>query len=147
LLPLFDQHGNLPVGIYPITWAELVARFGWNERRLRLLDGLRQAAGELRAAGCTVLYLGGSFASSKNEPVDFDGCWERTGINVDRLDPVLLDSSNTAVQKAKYGGELYPFKFAKSPNEFDFFQLDREGHVKGLLALDLSSLPMQGVQP
>lgn len=40
--------GNLPPGIYEVTWAEFVARFGFTSQRQSLLAGL-QAALELLA--------------------------------------------------------------------------------------------------
>ena len=54
------------------------------------------------------MYIDGSFVTVKQDPADFDGCWEATGVNADLLDPVLLDLRNRrAAQKTRFGGELF----------------------------------------
>ena len=50
---------------------------GWTERGRRLLDGLADAVALLTAAGCRRVWLNGSFVTAKDEPGDFDACWER----------------------------------------------------------------------
>jgi hypothetical protein len=41
MLPAFDpDSGRLPPGEHVASWDEVVERFGWTERRRRLLDGL-----------------------------------------------------------------------------------------------------------
>src|ERR1700676_3010297 len=92
--------GNLPVGVHDASWQELVAAFGSNDTRQRLLDGLRRALLALKAAGCQRAYVDGSFVTAKETPGDFDGCWELAGVNASLLDPVLLDfAAKRAAQK------------------------------------------------
>ena len=43
------------------------------------------------SASCQTGYLDGSFVSSKLEPGDFDACWDEKGVDLDKLDPVLLN--------------------------------------------------------
>ena len=100
----------------------------------------------LRKAGCRRVYVDGSFVTAKEVPGDFDGCWDPEGVEVGDLDPILLDFSNKrAAQKARYGGELF---IAGSPADvagrtfLDFFQLDREGNAKGLVAFDLQAVTL-----
>lgn len=117
-----------------------------NAHRRVILAGLRRALAALQAAGCTIIYIDGSFVTKKEFPGDFDGCWDRTGVNratLQRLDPTLLDFSNhRAAQKAKYRGELF---LADGPANsagtlfLDFFQYDRDGNRKGIVKLDLRS--------
>jgi hypothetical protein len=140
----FDS-GNLPPGIHFATWDEIVATFGSTERRGELLEGLRRALESLRDAGCSVAYLDGSFVTAKEEPADFDGCWSAVGVNPDLLDPTLLDfTPKRASQKAKFGGELFPAEVAADAagtRFLDFFQRDRDGNAKGIIAIDLGGLP------
>jgi hypothetical protein len=90
VLPPFDpETGRLPEGEHVAEWAEVVDRFGWSPRRRQLLDGLADAIELLMAAGCWRLWLNGSFVTAKEEPADFDGCWDTTGVDIDALDPVL----------------------------------------------------------
>jgi len=52
----------------------------------------------------------------------------------------LLNHYDRAGQKAKYRGEIFP---SQQPignygsNSFEFFQRDRKGNVKGIIAIDL----------
>jgi Family of unknown function (DUF6932) len=142
VIPSFDQRGNLPPGIHQATWDEIVERYAINERRGQLLDGLRTAIDSLRIAGCSRVYLDGSFITDKELPGDFDACWEASGVDPDLLDPVLLNFSHRrAAQKARYGGELFPAEVAAEPGGtrfLDYFQRDRlTGEPKGIVAIDL----------
>lgn len=142
-IPAFEvDSGNLPPGIHDATWDDVAARFGWNAERMTLLAGLRRALESLTAAGCRLVYLNGSFVTAKDVPGDFDGCWEAAGVDPARLDPVLLDFSNRrALQKAKFGGELFVANRAAAPGGarfVDFFQRDKAtGRAKGIVAIDL----------
>ena len=94
MIPSFDERGNLPPGIHPATWDEIVERYATNERREQLLDGLRTAIESLHAAGCSRVYLDGSFITDKELPGDFDAYWEGGSVDPGLLDPVLLDFSD-----------------------------------------------------
>ncbi len=144
MIPSFDERGNLPPGIHPATWDEIVERYATNERRGQLLEWLHLAIESLRAAGCSRVYLDGSFVTDKEAPGDFDACWEASGVDPDLLDPVLLDfSDRRAAQKARYGGELFPAQVAAEPGGtvfLEYFQHDRQtGEPKGIVALDLEA--------
>jgi hypothetical protein len=142
----FGEHGNLPPGIHHATWTEIVTRYATSTRRRDLLDGLLDALRSLKTAGCGIAYLDGSFVTTKEHPADFDACWESAGVDLDRLDPELLDfKDRRAAQKARYGGELFPADWAARPDGItflDYFQRDRiTQQPKGLLAIDLTGLP------
>lgn len=127
------------------TWNEIETRFGGTEGRDALLHGLRAALESLAAAGCRTAYINGSFVTEKEEPQDFDACWDAAGVDPDRLDPALLDFANRrAAQKQRFGGELFPADFAAEPagmRFLDYFQRDREtGDAKGIVAIDLGGL-------
>lgn len=130
----------MPAGEHPATWQELVERFGWNPRRRQLLDGLADAIEALAAAGCRTLWLNGSFVTAKEEPADFDACWDTDGVDLDTLDPVLLDlSRGRGAQKARFGGELFPnVAEAQSGLVFsEFFQNERDTGRKGIVVLSI----------
>lgn len=141
MLPPFDPDtGRLAEGEHAATWDEVVERFGWTRRRRQLLDGLAEAIDLLSAAGCRRLWLNGSFVTAKDEPGDFDACWETDGVDLDRLDPVLLDLSNhRTAQKTRFGGELLPNVVeAGSGLVFaEFFQNERDTGRKGIVVIDL----------
>ncbi len=52
MLPSLDpETGLLPVGEHQASWDEMVERFGWNEKRRALLDGLAEALELLTSVG------------------------------------------------------------------------------------------------
>lgn len=131
--------GYLPSGIHEATWEELVQSFGTSEQRRLLLRGLEKAMDALRDAGCKRLYVDGSFVTSKPIPGDFDGCWEATGVDGRTLlkaAPSLLVGGREA-QKAAFGGELF-IADDGYPTFLEFFQKDRNGTSKGIVAINLT---------
>lgn len=139
MLPAFDSAtGRLPEGEHAATWDEVVERFAWTARRRQLLDGLAEAIELLSHAGCRRLWLDGSFVTAKDEPADFDACWETDGVDLDALDPVLLELSlGRAAQKARFGGELFPNVVeGRSGLVFaEFFQNERDTGRKGIVVI------------
>ncbi len=144
VIPDFDLLGRLPPGIHFATWAEIAARFGGTVWRIRLLSGLRTALISLKQAGCRTAYIDGSFTTAKSDPGDFDGCWDETEVDPNKLDPVLLRFENKrALQKATFGGELFPscaVADRRGTNFLAFFQIDKiTGDPKGIIAIDLKA--------
>jgi hypothetical protein len=138
MLPAFDHSGRLPDGEYEIQWEELVERFGWNVRRRQLLDGLDEAIELLVAAGCQRLWLNGSFVTAKEEPADFDACWDLDGVDLNALDPILTEfGQGRAAQKRRFGGELLPnVTESRSGLAFsEFFRNERDAGRKGIVVL------------
>jgi len=146
MLPPLTAEGLLPPGVHWAEWNEIWAVFANSARRQRLLTGFLRAIRSLKAAGCKVVYLDGSFVTSKENPGDFDGCWDVTGVNLTLLDPVLLRfESKRIAQKIKFGGELFPAASVADNNTMltflEFFQIEKEtGNAKGIIAIDLERL-------
>lgn len=129
----------LPPGIHDATLREIEERFVSNAQRRRLFEGFTQGVESLRNAGCGLVYLDGSFVSEKEHPGDFDACWDPTGVEVEKLDPVLLDfSEGRRRQKLKYAGEFFPssVKADGSRTFMEYFQTDRDtGKSKGIIRI------------
>jgi len=146
MLPPLTEEGLLPPGVHLAEWDEIWAAFATSARRQRLLSGFLRAIRSLKAAGCKVAYLDGSFVTTKENPGDFDGCWDLTGVNPALVDPVLLIfESRRLAQKIKFGGELFPAAGIADNNTMltflEFFQIDKEtGNAKGIIAIDLERL-------
>jgi len=115
-LPPFDSAtGRLPPGEHAATWDEVVDRFGWNRRRRQLLDGLAEALALLAAAGCSRVWINGSFVTAKEEPEDFDVAWEPAGVDLQELDPIFFEfADGRRAQKQRFGGELLPMSSRQS---------------------------------
>jgi hypothetical protein len=135
------EEGALPPGIHVGTWDEVVERFGWNERRRLLLDGLRRVLDELARAGCERIWLDGSFVTSKRYPGDFDLVWDLDGVDLGQLDPVILDlDPPRRAQHDKYAGDILPnVTEGTSGMPFvEFFQQDSlTGSLRGIVEMRL----------
>ena len=145
MIPDFESGGNLPPGVHWATWDEIVDRFGITEWRRELLDGFCRALDGLKRAGCRTVYLDGSFVTSKELPRDFDACWDEVGVDIELVDPILLEfDRGRAAQKEKYRGEFFPASWTarmRGDVFLEFFQTDREtGQPKGIVALDLGGI-------
>jgi hypothetical protein len=148
VIPEFEGSGLLPVGVHWADMTEVDQRYGHNGHRRLLLAGLKRARIALRAAGCQIMYLDGSFITAKEFPGDYDVCWEMAGVKHAALDPVFLDFTNRrAAQKAKFLGEFFPAHIrAESAPPFrafiDFFQTDKDsGSSKGIIGIQLKGSP------
>jgi hypothetical protein len=133
--------GLLPEGVHELSWRELVSLCAFTPWRVTLTEGLGRGALALAEAGCTTLWVDGSYVTQKAEPSDFDACWDSDGVDRALLDPVLLLFGNhRALQKAKYFGEFFP-NVVEAGTGFlfrDFFQIDKtSGGRKGIIELDL----------
>ena len=126
-MPPFDDDGNLPGGIYHISWSEFAERFGTNGHRQRLIVGLIRALILLAQAGCQYVCVGGSFVTSKEYPNDFNVWFEDQPISFGTLDPIF---DNRDAMKAEFGGEFF------SSPPFQFLQKDKNGNPRGIVALD-----------
>lgn len=145
MIPAFDPStGYLPIGVHDASWADVVARFSYNAHRIWLVGGLYAALKNLEGAGCCDVLLNGSFVTTKPFPNDYDAGWEIFGVELRRLDPVLLDFKNRrAAMKAKYLGDLFPASLPATSGETyrQFFQHDLDGAPKGIVHIPLGSLP------
>ena len=141
MIPPFDTNtGRLPEILLEASWDEVVQRFGWNQCRRRLLDGLAEVIELLARAGCRRLWLNGSFVTAKDEPGDFDACWDVESVDLDAIDPVLLDlSPGRAKQKQRFGGELFPNIIESGSGLLftEFFQNDLDAGRKGIVVIKI----------
>jgi hypothetical protein len=142
MIPEWLSNGDLPPGVHFAKLGEIEDRLNFNPQRERLLAGFRQACGELRKAGCRLVYLDGSFVTRKEHPRDFDACWDVQNVDDDKLDPVFWDfSQGRAAQKQRFLGELFPAQLPEGATGrafVDFFQVNQSsGERKGILAIRL----------
>lgn len=98
-LPAFTQDGTLPVGFFHVTVSEFVDRLAFNKHRQEQVKLLFEALTMLKAAGCTKVTIGGSFASSKPKPGDIDLVWHTEGMDESKLDPIFSDATGLQRQR------------------------------------------------
>jgi len=143
LIPDLDKNGNLREGIHRASWDEIQKRYGYNEYRRKLLDGLLIALYSLKSAGCKIVYLDGSFITVKRYPRDFDCVWDVNCVDPKRLHRIFQESSER--QKFVFGGEFYPTSIIEGLSNspfLEFFQTDKETlERKGIIMINLGDLP------
>jgi len=147
MIPDFVDVGGpwqvLPPGVHDATLEEIEARFTTSDRRKYLFAGFKSAVVALQNAGCRSIFLDGSFVTTKPMPGDFDVCWDPSGTDDTRLDPVFLDfSDGRREQKKRFGGEFFPTTSLADGAHFfpDFFQTDKyTGSKKGIIRIQFST--------
>lgn len=141
MIPEFNSDGLLPSGIHWASIDEIKNQMCFSVKRKKLVQGLEAALISLKSAGCSKVYIDGSFVTSKIEPNDIDACWEIQNVDPTKLDPILLVFTNKrALQKAKYGCEFFPSNaVAEPPNTtyLDFFQKTKDNAPKGIIGINL----------
>lgn len=142
MIPEWLGNGDLPPGVHFARWTEVEERLAFNPRRRRLMAGFREACDLLLRAGCRLVYLDGSFVTTKPHPGDFDACWDIQGVDEEALDPVFWDfSDGRAAQKRRFSGEFFPAQLPEGATGrafLEFFQVNRlTGEPKGIVAIGL----------
>jgi hypothetical protein len=146
MIPEFVDIGGpwkvLPFGIHNASLEEIKERFAINPERRELFQGLLQACKMLKAAGCTAVYLDGSYITENPQPSDYDVCWNTLNVDARKVDKLFLNPTpvNREKQKKKYQGEFFPASsMANGSLRFiQFFQKDKQtGLEKGILCIHL----------
>jgi len=144
-IPAFNAKRLLPQGEHAATWDEFKIRFGHTRKRRTILQGLLKAAREIKNAGGKVLFVDGSFVTKTHNPRDWDGCFLEPEIDSKKLDPRLLDVANhRAAIASDYHGDVFIADTieANTGKPFrHFFQSLKDGTPKGIIKLDLGTLP------
>lgn len=143
MIPRLTEDGCLPEGVHEASLEELRARFGRRSAaRRRLFKGLHRAIENLREAGVKRVYVDGSFVTDKPAPNDVDGCWEASvDVDLGKLDEAFLDfGERRRRMKQKYGVDFFPCSYTEGDTRkafLRFFQVDKDGRAKGILAIEL----------
>lgn len=135
------KKGVLPVGVWITNYQEFEKCFAINLHRQNLLTGFKICLYNLQNYGCTEIYVGGSFVTSKPEPGDIDVCYDNTHMdwnNFLKQHPEFKPTKyGTKLQKKKFGCEFYAIN-AFEDNMVQFFQFDKEGNAKGIIKIVLT---------
>jgi hypothetical protein len=132
MIPEWRTSGLLPPGVHEATFGEIEARLAFNAHRAGLFIGLVRACGLLADAGCTGIYLDGSYVTNKPDPGDFDACWDSGGVDISRLDAVFFDFAfGREEQKRRFGGELFPSNLREGATGGTFLELFQEDEESG----------------
>ena len=98
----------------------------------------------LRDAGCSRVFVGGSFVTAKSEPNDVDVAWDVDGVDADVVDPIFFDFENErAAQKGRFGAEFFPSQLAEgltSRSFVQFFLYTRDDEPVRIVVIDLGTI-------
>ena len=142
-IPDFNASGVLPEGEHHASWAEFYERFAQNAHRAELAKKLAAAGRVLRHAGCTRLWINGSFVTRNAYPNDVDVLYNAREVRLALLDPAFRDKTK---RKDIYGGDYLAIDMdyhvpSHPEGLMKFFQTDRDGQLKGIVVLSLSTIP------
>lgn len=137
----FDVNGNLPEDIV-LKFVEVEKYFGYNLKRKRLIQNLFETAKKFAEIGCKVMYVNGSFVTSKKTPGDIDVAFDIS--EVDYLPakakyPDLFSDEGQSELKKTHG--LDAFTFGSYNDDILYvFGKDRKGNKKGIVKIFLKEL-------
>ncbi|MGK5084675.1 hypothetical protein WDW37_15375 [Bdellovibrionota bacterium FG-1] len=138
-IPGLNKNGELPPGEHSATLQELEEAFGKSTpKRQELVQKLKLALSNFKAAKVPKIWVNGSFTTTKSDPADIDGAWDfDQQTDITQLDPVFLDANGTDAQKHKYGLDFYPnvIEMGSGLPFPGFFQTNRSGEPKGILVI------------
>ncbi len=143
MIPAFTKDGYLPPGIHLAHLDEFEQRFAYTIWRKQLFANLCRLMNDLKAIGCTSIYVDGSFTTTKRVPGDMDICWEDHGIDYTLAEmamPILFDFDNGRKnQQRLYKADIFPAHFIESGKGIyfiDFFQKVKYTDIpKGIIQL------------
>lgn len=141
MLPPFNLEGDLPPGVYPATWAEVLERFGadWGQRGActRRLAHIYELARRTEHLERFVVF--GSYVTAKANPNDVD-----VVLVMDdsfRLENCPMESRGLfdhAVAQARYGASVFWMRPALLLGErleefIGYWQMKRGGGQRGMV--------------
>jgi hypothetical protein len=139
VIPDFDTNGNLPPGVHKASLAEVEHRFAHNATRKALFVGLARVVAILSEAKCPEVHLDGSYITTKEEPDDYDLCFEPTGLKA--TEELRKFLSNKEGRKTEYLGDIF-VRMPEPPYYVDHvthWQKDgrNDDIIKGILKIEL----------
>lgn len=143
---LVDQ--CLAPGLHWIGMRDFRDAFVCNYHRTWRFEGFVKACIELRQAGCSRVYVGGSFITSKEFPSDYDACWDPAGVSATMLDELLYDAAQRNEQIKKYRGEWFISKQGNGPESamYEYLSKDKDtGIERGMVGIKLNSIELYNI--
>ena len=145
MIPHFDEHGLLPIGLHDTTLQEIRSALGFTPRRNELIDGLEKFLDIWNDSGhLDYSIIDGSFVTSKPEPGDIDLILvlkENAAFSVELEDLLRTRSYDVPYTQSRFGCHAFPAaNQAHLAGWIDFFKHEnpkegREGKERGLLRL------------
>jgi hypothetical protein len=134
----FNTNGNLHKTV-ELTLAEFEHHFGTTALRKEKIKNAFLFFEIFSSCGCTAVYIGGSFVSTKKNPEDIDICFDLRQINYEKLEKAFPDFfDHYKIGEIRRNLKCHILYFDDTtPQFFNMLQEDRDGHPKGLVKIDL----------
>jgi hypothetical protein len=137
----FNSRGDLYRTIHP-AYEKFLNLFATNARRRQMIVNALPFFRIFYSCSVQIVYIGGSFVSTKKLPEDIDLCFDITPIDEIKLRtefPQFLDPN--AIGSIRRDLRCHIFHFdALDREHFDLLSGDREGNPKGLVRLELKEI-------
>ncbi|HEY4063237.1 MAG TPA: hypothetical protein VGM30_15130 [Puia sp.] len=137
----FNTRGDLHETI-SLTYEEFVHHFGTNDERTQQITNALPFLRTFHSCGCTTVYVGGSFVSTKKIPGDIDLCFDLSGIDEEKIKkslPEFFDWSQLGRICRDLKCHILYFN-EKTTELLDMLKTDRYDNRKGMVKLDLNDI-------
>ena len=106
-IPDFVDGVNLPSGVHFCTWEELAVRFCNGHRREALSKQMQALFARAKACSFVQVIVGGSFATAKPDPGDFEIAWiVNQGVDKAAMRPECLELVESEKSRERFGCDV-----------------------------------------
>lgn len=137
----FNSNGHLHKTV-ELTLAEFELHFGTNDwRKVRIRNALIFFE-IFSTCGCTTVYIGGSFISTKLRPDDIDLCFDLQNVNYDKVEEVFPDFFDcNKIGEIHRNSKCHILYFDKTNIQYlRMLEKDKDGYPKGLVKINLKDI-------
>ena len=138
----FDKSGNLRKDVQ-LSFEEFLKYFGKNIVRKAIIKNALIFFKLFSSCGCTTVYIGGSFASTKRKPNDIDLLFDLRSVEEEKLYKVLPEFFGPGkfkkITEIRRTLKCHVFIFDVYNNELlELLQKDKNGNPRGLIKISLT---------
>lgn len=137
----FNTSGNLHKTV-ELSFEEFKQYFGTNPSRKEKIETALLFFKIFSTCGCTAVYIGGSFVSTKKNPEDIDICFDINNIDYEKLEKIFPDFFDyNKIGAIHRNLKCHIFYYDKTtPRFLEMLQEDRNGYPKGLVKISLINI-------
>ena len=137
----FNTNGHLHKNV-TLTFNEFEQQFGTTEGRKQKIRNATRYFEIFSSCGCTAVYIGGSFVSTKKNPADIDFCFDISDIDEEKLKKLFPEffgpNRINKLGEIRRERKCHLFTFDQDDTKFlELLQYGREGNPKGLVKIGL----------
>jgi hypothetical protein len=137
----FNSNGHLHKTV-ELTLAEFEQHFVTNAWRKERFKNALIFFEIFNACGCSTVYIGGSFISTKINPDDIDLCFDLQGIDPDKMEEVFPDFFDfNKIGEIQRNFKCHILHFDDTnPQYLRMLKKDKNGDPKGLVKINLKDI-------